>query len=120
MTLVDTSVWVDHLIRTNAELVQLLGNLDVLTHPDVIGELACGNLKDRQTTLREFLALPEAIVASDKEVMLCIEKRNLWRTGIGWTDAHLLTSALLTHCRLWSLDGRLQKAAAALGVAASL
>ena len=38
------------------------------------------------------------------------------RRGIGWVDAHLLASALLSSAALWSMDGKLAAAAAALEV----
>mgnify|MGYP000373619471 FL=1 len=49
MTLVDTSVWIDHLRRKNAELVEALGKGMVYMHPHVLGELALGNLQQRKT-----------------------------------------------------------------------
>ncbi len=51
MILVDTSIWVDHLRRGSPGLVQLLKKAEVIAHPFVIGELGCGNLKNRQTIL---------------------------------------------------------------------
>jgi predicted nucleic acid-binding protein len=36
--------------------------------------------------------------------------------GIGWIDAHLLASALLSEAELWTLDERLRRAAAAARV----
>ena len=40
--LVDTSVWVDHFRRPNPVLAELMVQDQVLTHPLVVGELACG------------------------------------------------------------------------------
>jgi predicted nucleic acid-binding protein len=45
MILVDTSVWVDHLRKGDRNLAALLTASNVLMHPFVIGELACGNLR---------------------------------------------------------------------------
>ena len=81
-------------------------------HPFVSGELACGNLKDRTAVLSDLLALPAAKLASNAEVLRMTEDRRLWGRGLGWIDAHLLASALLSNCRLWTLDARLAKAAA--------
>ena len=47
MVLVDTSVWVSHLRDGNADLANLLNDGRVLCHPLIVGELACGNFKDR-------------------------------------------------------------------------
>lgn len=40
--LVDTSVWIAHFRKRNEELVGLLGHNLAMTHPLVIGEIACG------------------------------------------------------------------------------
>ena len=85
-------------------------------HPWVAGELACGTLKDRDLILSSLATLPPATVASDAEVLHLIEHKRLWGRGIGWTDAHLLTSALLSHCQLWTLDKRLGSIVLGLGL----
>ncbi len=116
MTLVDTSVWIDHLQEANAELTELLFDDFVLIHPMVVGELACGNLRSRSEFLRDLAILPKAITANDEEVFRFVEQRKLWGKGIGWIDAHLLASALITHCEIWTLDKRLENAANELKV----
>lgn len=115
MILVDTSVWVDHLRKGVPELVELLERGEVLTHPFVIGELACGNLKDRGEVLDLLAALPAAVVAADDETLLFIEQRMLMGKGIGYIDAHLLASVTLTNdARLWTRDKRLAEIADAM------
>jgi hypothetical protein len=88
----------------------------VLMHPFVSGELECGNLKDRSAVLSDFHSLPHATLVSDAEVLRVIEDRRLWGRGLGWIDVHLLASWLLSHCRICTLDTRLAKAAADLGL----
>jgi predicted nucleic acid-binding protein len=105
--LVDTSVWVEHLRHGLPRLATLLQEGEVMIHPWVIGELACGNLRNRQQVLELLLGLPMATVASDTEVLLLIEREQLMGRGIGYIDAHLLASARLSHCRLWTQDSRL-------------
>jgi predicted nucleic acid-binding protein len=117
MVLVDTSVWIAHLRERQTALVELLSDGQVFMHPCVTGELACGNLRKRADVLADLTALPAAITASHVEVMSLIESRRLWGRGLGWIDAHLLASALLSHCRLWTLDKRLGAAATHVGVA---
>jgi predicted nucleic acid-binding protein len=58
MILVDTSVWIDHFRRTNAGLVDLLRENRVFVHPMVVGELACGSLRQpvAYSKARRFLA----------------------------------------------------------------
>ena len=51
MVLVDTSVWVSHLRDGNVGLENLLNDGEVVCHPFIIGERACGNLKNRQEIL---------------------------------------------------------------------
>lgn len=118
MILVDTSVWVEHLRRGLPRLVTLLQEGEVLIHPWVIGELACGHLRHRQQVLELLQGLPLATVASDAEVLLLIERQRLVGRGIGYVDAHLLASARLSHCRLWTQDRRLAAVALEQGVAA--
>ena len=116
MILVDTSVWVEHLRVGRARLKSLLYDEQVLCHPFVVGELACGTLRNRQEILGMMKALPEAHVAEQEEVLRFLEARRLYGRGLGWVDANLLASTLLTRCTLWTLDKPLRKAAAALDV----
>ncbi len=118
MTLVDTSIWVEHLCRGLPRLATLLQDGEVLIHPWVIGELACGNLRNRSQVLELLQGLPAATVASDAEVLLLIERDRLMGRGIGYVDAHLLASARLSRCRLWTQDRRLVAVAQERGIAA--
>jgi hypothetical protein len=111
VVLVDTSIWVDHLRKKEPKLADLLNEGMVVMHPFVLGELACGNLKNRAALLTNLEALPAALPASDEEVLRLIEAKKLWGRGIGWVDAHLLASALLSECAFWTGDERLSKAA---------
>jgi predicted nucleic acid-binding protein len=117
MWLTDTSVWIEHFRQGNPDLGKRLTDGLILIHPFVAGELACGNLKDRTSVLWYLNSLPSAKPARDKEVMHLIQDRFLWGRGLGWVDLHLLSSALLTNCRLWTLDKRLALAASELGLA---
>ena len=116
MILVDTSVWIAHFRKGGSRLGELLSEALVLAHPFVVGELACGNLRNRVRILTDLEVLPSAVYATHAEVMRLIEDRELWGLGIGWIDAHLLASALLSNCQLWTMDRRLVRAAAAAGV----
>lgn len=116
MTLVDTSVWVDHLRRGNARLGALLDAGEVLAHPWVIGELACGGLRNRSKILTLLRRLPALPVVDDAEALVLVEQRRLWGRGLGWIDIHLLGSALLAHVPLWTLDTALAAVAEDLGV----
>jgi predicted nucleic acid-binding protein len=116
--LVDTSVWVDHLRSGNAALAALLQDAEVLGHPWVAGELAMGRLSDRSELLGLFAGLPQAAVATDDELMLTIEHHQLYDRGIGWVDAAIVASTLLTPgARLWTRDRHLHDVATDLGLA---
>ena len=117
MTLVDTSVWVDHLRRGNRALALLLEGDQVLTHPFVVGELACGRMRNRDEILGLLAKLPEAKVARHDEVLALVGRHRLCGRGIGWVDAHLLASSLLSHAPLLTLDRRLSEVAATVGIA---
>jgi predicted nucleic acid-binding protein len=118
MILVDTSVWVDHLRAGDPVLGERLNHSQVQMHPFVLGELACGNLHNRGEVLRLLKALPQAIVASDEEVLFFIERNALMGRGIGYVDAHLLAAvALGGSTQLWTRDKRLRSVAAALNLA---
>ncbi len=70
--LVDTSVWIDHLHRSDPNLVALLKSTQVVMH--------------------------------------------LSGRGLGWTDVHLLGSALVSQARLWTRDHPLRHAASQLRI----
>ncbi len=118
MILVDTSVWIDHLRAGDNDLVALLGRVQVLTHPFVVGELACGNLRNREEVLGLLKGCPHAQVAQDAEVLEFIARNRLMGRGIGYVDAHLLASvALAGSAKLWTRDRRLAALAGDLGLA---
>lgn len=121
MILVDTSVWIDYLRSGDAVLAQQLQQNQVLMHPMVLGELALGNLKDRQLLLGLWQALPSMPIATDAQVLAVIEAQNFMGTGIGWIDAHLLTAVLFaSDVQLWTRDKRLRNLAETLNLAAPL
>jgi predicted nucleic acid-binding protein len=118
LILVDTSVWVDHLRRGDPGLVDLLERSAVAVHPFVIGEIACGSLRDRESVLELLQDLPAAVVADNDEVLHFIEHHALHGKGIGYIDMHLLASVALTEgTEVWTRDTRLREAAELLGLA---
>ena len=105
MILVDTSVWIDHLRRGDAELAAALTRGEVLTHSFVVGELACGNLRNRREILELLANLPLVPSARDAEVLRLIDSHKLMGCGIGYVDAHLLAAtAIHGTARLWTRD----------------
>ena len=118
MILVDTSVWVDHLRSGKAALGRLLESGAVLGHSWVTGELCLGNLGRRSEVIRLLQGLPQAIVASDDEVLGFIDQERLSGAGIGYVDAQLLAATRLTPgASLWTGERRLTRGATRLGVA---
>jgi predicted nucleic acid-binding protein len=119
MILVDSSVWVDHLRQGDQRLVTLLEASQVLTHPFVVGEIALGSLKNRESILGSLKGLPQAATATDEEVQQFIESNALFGLGIGYIDAHLLAAVRLSAgSQLWTRDKRLGAIANRMGVAA--
>ncbi len=115
MILVDTSVWVDHLRRGRTDLARLLDRGAVLTHAFIIGELACGTIRNRREVLGLLATLPRAPLAEHEQVLELLELRRLIGRGLGWVDMHLIASALLAGATLWSLDNSLALTALAVG-----
>ncbi len=109
MILVDTSVWVDHLRSGTIGLDALLNDGLVVCHPFIIGELACGYLKNRTEILNLLTELPMAIRADDEELITFIDQYTLMGKGLGYIDIHLLMSAMLTKIPLWTIDRRLHE-----------
>lgn len=116
MVLVDTSVWVAHLREGNIGLETLLNNSEVVCHPFIVGELACGNLKNRSEILSLLRALPMATYVEHEEVIQFIENYTLMGKGLGYIDIHLLASAILTNIPLWTFDKKLNEVSSILKI----
>jgi predicted nucleic acid-binding protein len=116
MVLVDTSVWVSHLRDGNAGLEKLLNDGEVVCHPFIVGELACGDLKHRHEILIHLQSLPKAILAEDGEVLELIENHQLMGRGLGYIDVHLIAAAVLTGVPLWTFDKILDKISKNIGI----
>ena len=110
--LVDTSVWVDHFRNSNDELTLLLSSGQVLCHPLVVGEIACGSPPKRLQTIVDLQKLETTQSASLKEAMALIENQRLFGLGCGLIDLLLLASTMLTpDAKLCTLDRNLSKLA---------
>jgi predicted nucleic acid-binding protein len=113
-------VWVDHPRAADKTLVALLGTGTVLVHPFVTGELALGNLRQRDLVLGALQDLPQASVATGQEVPRFIGLHRLFGLGIGYVDAPLLAAVRLAQDGLlWTRDQRRHSVAQQLGLAAS-
>lgn len=118
MILVDASVWVDHFRVGDEELASILEAGEVLTHRFVVGELALGNLPNREKYLLFLSQLPHAAQATHEEVLDLVQRHRLFGIGIGYVDAHLLAALGLTpNTILWTRDRRMTSAADRLGLA---
>ena len=108
MILVDTSVWIDYLRSGNPLLAELLEQNRVVMHPMVLGELACGNLKNRQQLLQLWQSQESLQAVSHDEALYFLEQYGLMGKGVGYIDVHLLASVALAHgVKLWTQDKRL-------------
>jgi predicted nucleic acid-binding protein len=116
MVLVDTSVWIDHFRNNNSRLTELLISEEASCHPFIIGELACGNIKNRQEILFLLKELPSLTKAEDEEIIFFIEANNISGKGLGLIDVHLLASCLFRSASLWTLDKKLKETATLCGI----
>ena len=81
--LVDTTVWVDHLRRGDAVVVDLLEHLQVTVHPFVVGELACGHIRNRPAVLAALGRLPAVPVMGMPTCSRLSRPINSWDVGSG-------------------------------------
>ena len=116
MVLVDTSVWVSHLRAGEPHLKELLLNSEVVCHPFIVGELACGQIKNRSEILTLLQALPVARMAEHEEILRFIQAQHLMGVGLGLVDVHLLAAAFLSMAPLWTIDKHLKAASRKLNI----
>lgn len=117
MILVDTSVWIDHLRNSNQALRKLLDGNRVVIHPLIVGELACGNLKNRTELIRLWQSLESLPTPTHEETLFFIDKNQLMGRGVGYIDIQLLASVTLSKgVKLWTLDKRLANIAAEMNL----
>ncbi|VAX34997.1 Toxin 1, PIN domain [hydrothermal vent metagenome] len=107
MIIVDTSIWISHLRKKNILLTKELLTTNILIHPFIIGELACGNLKNRKEFISLLQTLPQTQTVTQEEILYFIEHHQLMGLGIGFIDIHLLASTQLTKSLLWTADKKL-------------
>lgn len=117
MILVDTSIWVDHLRQGNPNLSAVLSDGEAVCHPFIIGELACGNLRNRKEILTLLAALPSVPSIDQEEFLAFIDHHHLAGLGLGFVDIHLLASARISGVSLWTLDQTLKQIATQMRIA---
>jgi len=118
LVLADTSVWVAHFRRANPVLQSLVAMDQILCHPLIVLEIACGSPPaPRERTIGDLKNLRQAIVATTDETLALIDRHKFHDSGCGAIDMALLASALLTpDTLLWTLDKKLGALATRLGV----
>ena len=84
MVIVDTSIWVTHLRQGSRQLEKLLMDAEVMCHPFIIGELACGNLKNRNEIISLLQSLPMAPTIEFDEFLFFIDRNHLTGKGVGF------------------------------------
>jgi predicted nucleic acid-binding protein len=114
--LVDTSVWIKHLREGDQTLTRLLEQGLVACHPFIIGEIACGGIKNRYEIISLLNDLPSTDILDHSDIMEFIENRKIMNKGIGYIDVHLLGSALVSETPLWTFDKALRKIAIQLSI----
>jgi predicted nucleic acid-binding protein len=116
MILVDTSIWIDHFHHSDEGLKDLLHSNQVCIHPFILGELSCGNIKNRKEVISLLRTLKSVDSVLDEEVFILIEDRELFGKGLGFIDIHLLASALVYHVPIWTRDKSLKRVAVELSI----
>lgn len=116
MILVDTSIWIDHLNKSDTRLITLLEEESVYVHPFVIGELACGNIKNRDEILKLLNALPQISTATLDEILFFINQHKLFGKGLGYIDVHLIASCMMDNAKLYTRDKKLFQIAKNLNI----
>lgn len=119
MVLVDTSVWLKFLSGDpvcGRGMDELLQRNEVLGHELVYGELLIGDRGGRQRLLMDYSRMHQAAPVPHDEVVEFVRHRGLHGRGIGWIDVHLLASAVVERCRLWTADPRFAAIAGLLKV----
>lgn len=117
MILADSSIWVDHFRHADPILERLIASGRIVMHPYIAAELALGSLSQRHLKLALMDTLVTVKVAEIAEVRRLIESRSLYSHGIGFVDAHLIASCLLSSgTALWTRDARLASGAQSAGV----
>lgn len=117
MVLVDTSIWIEHLRKGLSSLEKLLIDMEVMCHQFITGELACGNIRNREEFLSLVQALPVAPVIEHDEFLYFIEMNKLMGQGAGFVDVHLLASAIVSDAFLWTADKNLKRIAEEMAIA---
>jgi predicted nucleic acid-binding protein len=117
--LADSSVWVAHFRKSNGVLQSLLASDQVLCHPLIVLELACGTPPaPRERTLADLKKLQQSVVATTEETLELVEREQLQDLGCGAVDMSLLASVLLTSdTLLWTVDRNLDALSTRMGVA---
>jgi hypothetical protein len=100
-------------------LQSLLADDQVLCHPLVVIEIACGTPPaPRDRTLTDLRRLRSPAIASTEETLALIEGEQLSDSGCGAVDVSLLASVLLTpEAALWTYDRNLDALAKRLNAA---
>ena len=117
--LADSSVWVAHFRKSNRLLQSLLATDQVLCHPLILLELACGTPPaPRERTLGDLKMLQQSVVATTEEMLELVEREQLEDFCCGAVDMSLLASVLLTSdTLLWTVDKNLDALSTRMGVA---
>lgn len=117
MVLVDTSVWAAHFRHASHTLSALLSADQVVCHPFIVAEIACGTPPHRARTLAGLGYLQQLALATIPETIAAIETHQWSGRGCGLVDLSLLVAVLAQPgMQLWTLDKRQAALAAELGI----
>ncbi len=117
--LADSSVWVAHFRKANPLLQSLLAADEILCHPLIVIEIACGTPPTpRERALGDLKRLRASTIPTTNETLDLIQREQFHDSGCGAVDMVLLASVLLTPgALLWTIDKNLDTLSTRLGVA---
>jgi predicted nucleic acid-binding protein len=115
--LADTNIWCRYFREGQATLSEIIQHDFLAIHPLVIGELAVGNIPNRQQTLADLHAFHPVRSATYEETHHLIEDNQLWGKGLQWNDFAILASVIASdNILLWTEDKRLAEIATLFSV----
>jgi predicted nucleic acid-binding protein len=116
LVLIDTSVWIVHFARRDAALSARIPSPRSRVHEFIVGELVLGTIPRGHPAADELIAAPKLPTLEHEEVLRFAELHRLQGSGIGWVDAHLLASALVSSASVWTMDRSMARAAHRVGI----
>jgi predicted nucleic acid-binding protein len=113
--LVDTSVWIEHIKKTDDVLTKLLRDNLVVVHPFVFGELLLGGMPAESEFAQLLDKTKEKFILYPDTIATMINNSDVVGQGIGLIDTYLLHYCKSKGLKLYTRDGKLATLATRCG-----